>query len=312
MATTWNATERELVEPFQLAADAFGASKLRLSGEDEYDDRDVRLIESTDAWTLADPQLLLVVDRDSVVRDTGIRADELRVGLSIRDRQLNLFKLAGEWEFDSIPEGPMSLRDSLKQFSHGAHLELCLSLFVARTSDRGFGVARERGHVLARKRFVIRLMPELPRFPKVWKAPEDFEGLGLHEDTVFYVEWLVEDLNAPPAEAVLIWLNERHKDQIRSFEMGGSSGKLLASELSAMILAEISAAVLHSDQEPDDPSGTIEIVADILEDATQSSLPEIRQRTRNHDGYSYIRAWCQQSVGVTDMLRTLVFLGGDG
>ena len=312
MATTWNATERELVEPFQLARDAFGASKLRLSGEDEYDDRDVRLIESTDAWMSADPELLVVVDRDSVLRETGIPADELRVGLSIRDRQLNLFELAGEWTFDSLPEGPMSLRDPLKRFSHGPHTELCLSLFVVRTSDRGFRVARERGHVLARKRFVVRLMPEFPRFPKVWKAPEDFERRGLHEDTVFYVEWLVEDLDRPPAEALLVWLNERHKDQIRSFEMGGSSGRLLATELSAMILAEICAAVLQSDQEPDDPSGTIEIVAGILQDATQSTLPEMRQRIRSHDGFSYIRAWCQHSVGVTDVLRTLVFLDGDG
>ena len=307
MATTWNAKEREVIEPFHLARDAFGGTKLRWSEKEDFEIGEVRFIESGTAWSVADPALLVVVDRDSVVRETGVSEEDLAVALSIRDRQLNLFTLAGQWTIGSLPDRPVLLRDSLRQFSCGSRMELCLTLFVSRTTDRGFRVARERGQVLARKSFVARPMPELPRFPKVWKSPADFEGKGLHQDTIFYVEWLAEDLDRPPAEALSIWLNERHRDQMLSFERGGASGRLLVTELAGMILAEICAAVLASDQEPDDPAGTIEIVAGVLQDVTGMTgmtLDEMRMRMRSHDGFSWVRAWCQQAVGVADLMRT--------
>ena len=308
MATTWNAKEREVIEPYHLARDAFGGTKLRWSEEEDFDIGEVRFIESRTAWAAAHPALLVVVDRDSVVRETGVSEEDLAVALAIRDRQLNLFTLAGQWTICSLPDRPVSLLDPLRRFSCGSRMELCLTLFVSRTSDRGFRVARERGQVLARKSFVVRPMPELPRFPKVWKAPADFEGKGLHEDTIFYVEWLAEDLDRPPAEALSIWLNERHRDQMLSFEHGGASGRLLVTELAGMILAEISAAVLASDQESADPVGTIEVVAGVLQDVTGLTLDEMRMRMRSHDGFSWVRAWCQQAVGVAELMRTPVFL----
>ena len=311
MPATWNAREREVIEPYQLARDAFGGTKLRWSEKENFDAGEVRFIESRTAWAEADPALLVVFDGDSVVRETGVPAEDLAVALSIRDRQLNLFGLAGRWKICTLPEEPVPLSDPLRSFSAGSHIELCLALFVSRTSDRGFRVARERGQVLARKRFVVRSMPELPRFPKVWKDPADFEGQGLHEDTIFYVEWLAEDLDRPPIETLSIWLNERHRDQMLSLEHGGASGRMLVTELAGMILSEICAAVLTSDQEPDDPAGTIKVVAGVLGDVTRLTLDEMRIRIKNHDGFSWVRAWCQQAVGVTDLMRTLVFLNGD-
>ena len=311
VATTWNAREREVIEPYETARDAFDGTKLRWSETEDFDVREVRFIKSGTTWAAADPALLVVVNRDSVVRDTAIPEEDLAVALSIRDRQLNLFKLAGQWKICSLPEAPVPLRDPLRQFSCGPHMELCLTLFVSRTSDRGFRVAKERGQVLARKNFVVRPMPELPRFPKVWKSPEDFEGKGLHEDTIFYVEWLAEDLDRSPVEVLLIWLNERLRDQMLSLERGGASGRLLVTEIAGMILSEICAAVLASNQEPNDPAGTIEIVAGVVGDVTGLSLDEMRMRMRNHDGFSWVRAWCQQAVGATELMRTLVFLDGD-
>jgi hypothetical protein len=312
MATTWNAKEREVIEPFQLARDAFGGAKLRWSEQEDFDSGEVRLIESRTAWEVADPAMLVVVDRDTAVRETGVPAEDLGVALSIRDRQLNLFRLVDQWKLCSVPDVPVPLRDPLRLFSCGSHMELCLSLFVSRTSNRGFRVAKERGQILARKSFVVRPLPELPRFPKIWKAPVDFERKGLHEDTIFYVEWLAEDLDRPPAEALTIWLNEQYRDQILSFEHGGSSGRLIVTELAGMILAEVCAAVLASEQVPDDPDGTIEVVGRVLQDVTGSTLDEMRMRMVSHDGFSWLRAWCQQAVGVTELMRTLDFFGGDG
>ena len=311
VATTWNAKEREVIEPYHLARDAFDGTKLRWLDKEDFHAGEVRFIESGTAWEVADPALLVVLDRDSVVHETGVPEEDLAVALAIRDRQLNLFRLAHQWKVCSLPEAPVPLRDLLRLFSCGSHMELCLTLFVSRTSNRGFRVANERGQVLARKSFVVRPMPELPRFPKVWKAPVDFESKGLHEDTIFYVEWLAEDLDRPPVEALSIWLNERHRDQMLSLEHGGASGRLLVTELAGMILSEICAAVLAADQEPEDPSGTIEIVARVLGDLSGLTLDEMRLRIRSHDGFSWVRAWCQQAVGVSDLMRTLVFLDGD-
>ena len=135
---------------------------------------------------------------------------------------------------------------------------------------------------------------------------------GLHGDTIFYVEWLAEDLDRPPVETLLIWLNEGTRDQLVSLEHGGASGRLIITELAGMILAEICAPVLTSEQEPDDPTGTIGIVAAALADVTGLTLGEMRTRIRNYDGFSWLRAWCQRAAGVTDQMRTLVFLDGGG
>jgi hypothetical protein len=131
----------------------------------------------------------------------------------------------------------------------------------------------------------------------------------LPRDALFWIEWLGEDLDRHPRETFLVWLNQVHKEQLGSLELGGSSGKVMGLSISAQVLAEIAAAVLSSDQEPAEPNGTIQIVSDVLAKVSKSSLAEMRLRFRQHSGNSLLRAWSQETVGLPRHFQSLSFIG---
>ena len=272
MPITWNATERQPVEPHVRVDQAFAGSAFRLTADDEFSEEEVRLLESDQPLATANPQLLIAVDVDAVTAQAEFPVSQTYVAISIRDRQLNQFAMVDRWKLPLVPDHPVPLRDALSRLSCGPDLEFCLSLYAgppeAPTQDRG----QPYGHVLARKTFVVRAMRDLTHLPKAWRPPEDFVGQGLHEDTIFYVQWLVHDLDTPPSDAFLVWLNDRIRSQIKSLELGHSSGRLLASELAGMVLFEICATILTSDQQPTNPVGTIQVVANTLGELTSMSL----------------------------------------
>ncbi len=309
MAVTWNATETEVVEPYRVARNALDGVGLRLMPADDFDCREVWYPDSEEDWCSAEPELSITVEPGEVTEVTGVPEKDVAVAVTIRDRDLNRFVLIHRWPLDAVPDEPIALREHLTGLSNGISTDICVFLVTIDEADRGPDIAGQWGEILSRKTFRIRRKTNLSTFPKVWKKPDEFEEQGLHADTIFWVEWLVEDLNRPPREAFLVWLNERYKEQLQSFEVGPASGHLLATELAASVLAEISAAVMTSDQDPDEPTGTIKIVADTLEETSGMSLMEMRKYMERHDGFSRIRAWAQQRTGVTDALRVLSFAG---
>lgn len=309
MAVTWNATETEVVEPYRVAHDALDGVGLRLAPAEDFDCRDVWYLDSEEDWRNTEPELSITVEPGEVTEVTGVPEKDVAVAVTLRDRDLNRFVLIGRWALDAVPDEPIALREHLTGLSNGVRTDICLFLVTTGQAARGPDISSQWGEILSRKTFRIRRKPNISTFPKVWKKPDEFEEQGLHRDTIFWVEWLVEDLNRPPREAFLVWLNERYKEQLQSFEFGSGSGRLLAAELAASVFAEISAAVLTSDQEPDEPTGTIQIVVDTLEGTSGMSLMEMRQYVERHDGFSRMRAWAQQKTGVTDALRVLSFAG---
>lgn len=306
---SWNATETENIEPFADAGAALEGTMLRLSPDDDFDATELRVFESDVKWDLAQPELHISVDAKLAVDKAKIVEDELAVGIVIRDRELNRFALARQWVLDEVPDQPVPLANLMSEFSRSMSIDFFVYLFTGVTKDRGVRIAGRRGEVVARKGFKVRLMSRRSKFPRVWKHPDDFVEIGLPRDTLFCIEWLVEDLNTPPRDAFVVWLNEYHKEQIKSFELGGASGHLLSSSLSAAIFADIAAPVLFSEQEPDDPVGLIQIIADVLGNVSGHTLEEMRLRAGRHTGFSYIRAWTQDKLGVGDRMQSLTFLG---
>ena len=311
MATlNWTASETQKVEPFQISPSALQNTQLRLMGDDDFDNQELKIIKSDEDWWNASPEILISLDTDLAVRETGIPEGELSVALVIRDRILNSFKLVDKWNAFSVPHNSISLVNPLTSFSHSRLLDICTYLFPLDTKIRGEGIASNAGQVLGQKIFKVRMHDERTKFPKRWATPEEFEAIGLPRDTVFWIEWLAHDLNKHPSDTFVVWLNSQFKDKITSFQIGGKSGTLLERHLAASILTELATAVFNAeDQEPNELSGTISIVTDELEKTTNKSFNEMRQLfTDGHEGYSRVRAWVHEKIGVNAALDRLDFL----
>jgi hypothetical protein len=218
--------------------------------------------------------------------------------------------LINQWGAADVPIDSIPLRDALEPFSHSRLLDICTYLVPAKTKNRGDGVARNSGQVLARKVFKVRVFEQRSKFPKRWATPEEFEAEGLPRDTVYWVKWLGHDLNRHPSETFEVWLNVQYKIQITSFELGSKAGDLLMVNLAASILAELAAAVLGDvEQEPSEPTGTMTIVAEELREVSGKSFDEMRAAfTRGHEGHSLVRVWAEEKLGVNSALGRLDFL----
>ncbi len=306
----WSASETERVEPFRTSPSSLESTQFRLYDDDKFDDRDLILIESEDDWRVARPEIIIDLDTTKASRESGVPEDELAVAVVMRDRILNRFKLIERWNARDVPIEPIHLKDALSSFSHSRLFDICTYLFSSVTKVREEGVAHDTGQVLARKVFKIRLFEQSSKFPKRWATPEEFEEQGLPRDTVYWIEWLVDDLNHHPNEAFRVWLNVQFKDQITSFEVGSKAGDLLKLNLAASILTELAVAVFSDpEQELNEPTGTIAIVTEELNEVTDKNFDEMRDLyTRDHGGHSRVRAWAHEKLGVNSALGRLDFL----
>jgi hypothetical protein len=306
----WSASETEKVEPFRTSPFALESTRFRLTEDEKFDDRDLILIESEADWRDARPEIIVDFDTTNGSQESGVPEEELAVALVIRDRILNSFKLIERWDARDMPIQPIQLKGALSLFSHSRLLDVCAYLFPSITKDRGDGIASDTGQVLAHKVFKIRLHEQRSKFPKRWATPEEFEEQGLPRDTVYWIEWLVDDLNHHPSEAFRVWLNVQYKDQITSFDVGSKAGDLLKLNLAASILTELAIAVFSdTEQELNEPTGTIAIVTEELNEVTGKSFDEMRALvTSDHGGYSRVRAWAHEKLGVSSALGRLDFL----
>jgi hypothetical protein len=304
----WSASESERVEPFRSSPLAFESTALRLKDSEDYLDDELVLIESEEEWRAAHPEINIQVDSELASRETGITEDELLIVLVLRDRTLNKFTVVNRWPLPQAPDMPVPLKEALSELSRSRLIDICTYLVPASSKERGDGVATDSGQVLARKVFKVRVYQQKSKFPKRWATPEEFEARGLPRDTVYWIDWIAFDLNKHPSETFEVWLNIEYKVQITSFDLGSKPGDLLKLNLAASILTELAAAVFSSDEEPNEPTGTMAIVADELHEVTGKSFDEMRTLFANdHGGYSRVRAWAHEKLGTNDALARLNF-----
>jgi hypothetical protein len=307
MAITWDATESEPVEPFRTAHDALRGICFRLTADGEFSADDSWVVEGRDLAELA-PELQISIDKGSLVENSGIDRGELTVSLVVRDRKLNLFSRLCSWSLDDLPSKAYPLRDALSDLSGSERTDIAIVVTPRSSRSRGADVASQQHHVVADKTFKLRVLSKRSKFPKRWATPDEFDSRGLPRNSIFWIDWLSEDLDRPASDAFIVWLNEDYKEQIKSYQLGGSSGRLLSVDLSSMILSEIMAAVLANDQEATDPAGTIRLVGDLMAEESGMTLTEMRSRFERPDGFSLARIWAQQAIDTPSHLKGLNFL----
>lgn len=307
----WNASETEPVEPFGVSQKALDECKLRLQPGGDFKTAGLWSLEDPDFWDVFAPELIIELDAEDLQDATGLKPDDANLSVVIRDRELNRFLKVEEWQLWDLPDAAVSLSSHVGKFSHSERLDICVLVSPASSEERGAGVANIRGDVVARKTFRIRAVTQKSKFPHRWMKPEDFRALGVADDTIWLVNWLGEDLDRPPVETLEIWLNEAHREKFKVLSMGDEGARLFQHDMAAAIFTEVALAVLYSDQEePTEPTGTLQIISDELSEASGLTFAEMRLKLESHGGPSLVRAWAQCKLEVNELFSGLKFVGG--
>lgn len=307
----WNASETEPIEPFGVSQTALDECKLRLQPGEDFMTTDVWSIEDPSFWDVFAPELIIELDVEDLRDATGLELDDATLSVVIRDRELNKFLKVEEWPVLAIPDTTVILSSHARKFSHSERLDICVHVSPASSEERGAGIVENRGEVVARKVFRIRAITQKSKFPHRWMKPEDFLALGVAGDTIWLVHWLGEDLDRPPVETLEIWLNEAHREKFKILPMGGDAARLFQHEMAAAIFAEVALAVLSSDQEePTEPTGTLQIISEELSNVSDLTLAEMRLKLQSHGGCGHVRAWAQSKFAVNELFSDLKFVGG--
>lgn len=190
------------------------------------------------------PEFLLAVDHSVLEASPLATSHDLSLALVIRfaDVRLRRSELVFQSELPSLPETWAVPTDVRNRFSWRFGVDASVALVL--TSDRPIKAGQPfmRGHWVARKDFSIRRKAEPRAFPIECWTPEDFARQGLPRDSVYWIQFISDDLNGrfdDPGEAFRVCLQADVCDAFRYAEETPQARALFS-----MIVAEILAEVL--------------------------------------------------------------------
>lgn len=239
----WWRTETRTVRPFPSIDACLAGVRLKLFRDAGFDERTSFDTSEVDLRDL-NPEFLLAVDHSVLEASLLAASRDLSLALVIRfaDVRLHRSELVFQSELASLPETwevPPHYRD---RFSWRFGVDA--SVAVVSRSDRPVQAGQPfmRGHWVARKDFSIRPKAEPRAFPVERWTAEDFASHGLPRDSVYWIQFMTDDLNArfdDPGEAFRVCLRA---DVYDAFVWAEDTPQ--AQALFSMVAAEILAEVL--------------------------------------------------------------------
>ena len=242
---------------------------------------------------------------DELVDATGLDPEEVMLSVVIRDRNLNRFARVYQWEVLSLPARPVELITAWSKFSRSGRVDVSVVATPLETKDRGPGIALHKGDIVARRTFKIRTMTQSVKTPTRWVSPEVFEQLGVSRDTVWFVNWLGEDLERSPVETVEILLNENLREAFQVLENEGEMSNLIRHEMVAAIFSELAIKAVGKGDSPEEETGFRQIMLNELSIAWGLSVEEILAQRERPDFLGMVHAWAQHHVGLNKFFAKL-------
>jgi len=238
----WRRTETRTVRPFPSVDACLAGVRLKLfpgAGFDERTSFDTSEVDLRDV----SPEFLLAVEQSVLEASPLAASRDLSLALVIRfaDVRLRRSELVFQSELPSLPETWAVPPDVRNRFSWRFGVDASVAL-VSR-SDRPVQAGQPfmRGHWVARKDFSIRGKAEPRAFPiERWTA-EDFARQGLPRDSVYWIQFMADDLNGrfdDPGEAFRVCLRADVYDALVYAEETPQA-RALFSMITAEILAEV-------------------------------------------------------------------------
>ena len=302
---SWIANESEPIEPFKTSNKGLESCALQLNRSESFDKSDTRVVTTPEFWTGFQPALRVEADLGELASATDLDADEIMVSVVIRDRDLNKFARAYQWEAWALPAKPVELTSAWSEFSQSGRIDVSVLATPLETANRGPGIASHKADVVARRTFKIRTMTQSSKIPTRWVSPEEFEKCGTSRDTVWLINWLGEDLERVPADTVEILLNENLKEAFQILENDGETSDLIRYEMAAAIFSELALRAVESGEKPIEETGLRRVMLEQLSTASGLVNEEILARRERPNFIGMVHAWAQQYVGLNHAFAKL-------
>lgn len=302
---SWSANESEAIEPFKTSSRGLESCALRLSPSEPFDRSETRVITTSEFWTDFQPALRIEADLDELANATGLDPDEIMLSVVIRDRELNRFARAYQWEARELPFKPVELTSAWSNFSRSERADVSVVASPFRTAKREPGIASHKANVVARRTFKIRNMIQSSKIPTRWVSSEEFEERGTSRDTVWLINWLGEDLERTPAETVEILLNENLREAFQMLENDGGTSDVVRYEMAAAIFSEMAIEAVKKGEKPVEETGFRRVMFDQLSAAWGLNDQEILERSERANFIGMVHAWAQHHVGLNHSFAKL-------
>lgn len=306
----WRRTETRTVRPFPSIDACLAGVRLKLSPDAGFDERtsfDASEAESRDV----SPEFLLQVDRSALEGSplAASRDPSLALVIRLADARLRRSELVFESGLQSLPEMwavPPGVRNRFS-WKFGVDLSVALVLTSARSPEPGQPFMR--GHWLARKDFSVRAKAEPRAFHiERWTA-EDFARHGLPRDSVYWIEFITDDLNNrfdDPRDALRVYLRDDVYDALNDAQEA-NPGRALCSTIVAEILTEVLWRGLRNLEpaEEIERGGLLHSALARVEKATNATLERLRKLVADGE-LSSLRTFAQAAVGTRRAVARLV------
>lgn len=303
----WRRSESRVVRPFTSVEAALTDVRFKLRADADFDDRtsfDTSQVDLRDIYPVFD----LNVRASSLDTVQPLNAADLSLVVRLADFRLRRSELVFESGIEDLPRTWTVDPETKNRFSwkFGLHASVALVLRADRSPQPGLPFMR--GHWIARKDFSVRSVPERATFPiECWTA-EDFVRRGLPRDTVYWIDFMTDELNArfeDPGEAFRIYLRADVYDVLLSAEESPSGRAVMA-----LIIAEILTEVLWrglvnlESAEEIEKGGLLDSALARVKKATGANH-EALLKVKNRDGLSGLRAYAQAAVEARKELARL-------
>ncbi len=304
----WQRTEKRTVRPFPSWDDFLKGVRFKLSAEADFDERtsfDISDIGSADFA----PSFLLRIDKSTLQPSSWPDPSDVSLVIRIVDLRLRRSELLFQSDLDNCPSVWAIPKADCNRFSWRSGVDLSVALVLKSERQAQPGQPLLRGLWIARKDFSIRARSEPRAFPIDRWTAEDFAIRGLPRDSVYWVWFITDELNArfdDAAEAFRVCLRADVYDALVYAEKTDG-----ARALSSMIAAEILTEVLWrglgrlADGETVERGSLLHSAVSRVAKATNATCERLRKLVADGE-LSSLRAFAQAAVGTRRAVTRLV------
>lgn len=294
-AQTWFRTSNRLVRPFIDVSDILEKCELRLERNGTFSSKDTFAIGDMDPGNLGVAIKIPIPPEDLETR-TSLNREDLSIAIIITDHRLKKSECVFKACIDEIDGEPYELSNQqMGDFFWPGYVSIDVVILLSRDKDIIPTKPFRQGHWLARKRFSLNAENENPSFRIIPWTSEQFIERGLPGDTVYFVDFIDENLNIPFSElenALRIYI---HEDifNILSRNEGAAINRLAERILQTEILSCIIAQSLNSISGDDlIEDGVLSSLVRKIENATGVGMERLKQFSAR-PGHSELKAVVQ-------------------
>lgn len=260
-------------------------------------------LEDADADRQYEPQFVFKLNGiDEVAKHLSLSADQLALGVSVRSRQLKMYKAVASWPVADAPPRWSPEASDMESVQTRGPLEFVLAVRVVADAPMLEAHGLGRGKVLCRQDFAIRKRVHATAFPFSWR---EFGGdTGYPAELLWAIKWHNETdedrFSHPISEVLTVYMNKAAEERLSRMNAATAKDDLAWKMLAAEIIVQIWSDVLRGVSVDPDPSDNETLVGQVygkLANASGKPYANIRD-LGTEEGLTELRSHIAKIVGV--------------